>query len=155
MNPEKSRGNAVRNFLIVVSTCSAITILMGPAYGDVRRPIKGIHSIGDIARACMQAGGATYSTSDGYGCLKGNCDGKGGECAVDCDNGGKCTGSTPTIVTGKKVGSHANPSAVLSFTGGRPSNVLSRDNLLDGNTVLPTGRPSAVGTPVGGGGKLY
>jgi hypothetical protein len=111
--------NAMRNLLIIISTCSAIGFVASAAYGEVIRPIKGNHSIGEIARTCQKSGGALWSDSSGYGCLKGNCDGKGGECNVECNQSGKCNGKTPTITTGKQTGSHASLSTVLVATGNK------------------------------------
>jgi hypothetical protein len=72
------------------------------------RKISGKHGVGEIRNACSKAGG-TFSVHDdgaGYGCNVKNCDGKGGNCTVACDNNGNCHGSTPgrilpgTAVTG-------------------------------------------------------
>ncbi len=57
--------------------------------------IGGTHSRDDIAASCEASGGSYWSNLDRYGCTKSNCDGKGGDCLVSCDNDGKCIGSTP------------------------------------------------------------
>ncbi len=151
----------MRNLLIVISTCSAIGLGVSSAFGEVTRPISGNHSIGEIAGTCKKSGGALWSMSDGYGCLKGNCDGKGGECNVKCDNSGKCTGTTPTIQTGKQLGTFANPGAALTATTNKSAGTKSTDGgvttranqpgLLERQPGLsPTG-PSPIGTPMGTG----
>ncbi len=122
----------MRNLLIIISTCSAIGFVANAAYGEVIRPIKGNHSIGEIARTCQKSGGALWSNSSGYGCLKGNCDGKGGECNVECNQSGKCNGKTPTITTGKQTGSHANPSTVLTAAENKSAGKDSSGNQLGG-----------------------
>lgn len=63
-------------------------------------PIKGTHGMVEIAGACANAGGSfqIHEDAGGYGCTKKNCDGKGGDCHVSCDNGGNCQGSTPARI---------------------------------------------------------
>lgn len=62
--------------------------------------ISGTHGMGEIAGACASAGGEfiIHSDAGGYGCTKKDCDGKGGDCHVACDNGGNCNGSTPARI---------------------------------------------------------
>ena len=74
----------------------------GPVLADVIRPMQSSPSAGELQKACGAAGGtfgtdAEVGLGSGYGCTKKNCDGKGGTCAVSCDNG-KCWGSTPTRI---------------------------------------------------------
>lgn len=52
---------------------------------------------------CSKAGGQFQvigygGGAQGYGCVKANCDGKGGDCAVACDNNNNCVGSTPARI---------------------------------------------------------
>ena len=59
--------------------------------------ISGTHSRSEIKSTCAKAGADYYSNLDGYGCIKNDCDGKGGTCGVVCENNGKCTGSVPIV----------------------------------------------------------
>ncbi len=59
--------------------------------------ISGTHDRGEIKSTCEKTGGGWFSNLDGYGCINPNCDGKGGACAVKCENDGKCTGTVPQI----------------------------------------------------------
>lgn len=61
--------------------------------------IGGTHGRAEIKSTCASSGGNYYSNLDGYGCMKENCDGKGGLCGVVCKNDGKCEGSTPSITS--------------------------------------------------------
>lgn len=141
----------MRSLLIVISTYSVIGLGVNSTFGDVTRPISGNHSIGDIARTCQKSGGAMWSASDGYGCLKGNCDGKGGECNVKCTNDGKCTGTTPTIQTGKQLGTFANPGAALIATTNESAGAANQPGLLERQPGLSSTGPSPIGTPMGTG----
>ena len=52
-------------------------------------------------RAARQAGGTfNQNGSTSYSCVKTNCDGNGGSCNVNCNNG-SCTGNTPPRTAGE------------------------------------------------------
>jgi hypothetical protein len=143
------KKHTVRNLLIVVTTCSTIGLVSGAAFGEVTRPLQGKHSMTEIANACSKAGGAVWGMSDGsYGCLKGNCDGKGGDCSVTCKENGKCTGTTPQIVHGR-IFKNLNQvfTVVTSPPGGRPARRPS-GGLLEPNTGFSPQGPAATGTPL-------
>jgi hypothetical protein len=57
----------------------------------------GKRTVSQIRAACSAAGAAfgVHSDGAGYGCTNENCDGKGGQCGVSCDNNNNCTGWTP------------------------------------------------------------
>ena len=82
----------LRVFVLLILCLAAIS----PA-SAVTRQLASI-SQSELKSACGKAGG-TFSPSDGtnsYDCVKDNCDGKGGFCAVSCTSKGVCTGSTPS-----------------------------------------------------------
>lgn len=62
----------------------------------------------ELSATCGQMGGEFTTSSSGYTCEKKNCDGKGGNCSVNCTVGAsKCVGVTPlkqrpTLATGSK-----------------------------------------------------
>jgi hypothetical protein len=81
-----------------------LSLLASPALGAVISLGKG-PSFGDLKSACSAAGGEFVDqTADdlGYSCHVGNCDGKGGECKIDCGTAG-CTATTPIVVGGKQT----------------------------------------------------
>ena len=54
--------------------------------------------VGQLMGACNNAGGDFDAIGSVYYCTVENCDGKGGQCTIVCDNEGglvTCTGSTP------------------------------------------------------------
>lgn len=83
-----------------------------------------------VASACGAAGATPIG--DGvttYGCIKSNCDGKGGECAVECNTDKKtCTGSSPSRI--------ADQTTLVGI-------------LQNGDTVVRGGQPPALGSVLG------
>lgn len=82
---------------------------IAPAMAEVSRPMSSHPSAGELAATCDAVGGTFVDNPaiEGvgpahYGCRKANCDGKGGECRVDCGPTG-CTGTTPSILSGPKT----------------------------------------------------
>jgi len=83
----------MRNYLIFMIAIGNIGLFAENACAD-SRPI-GKHEPEAVIAACAKAGGVPYA-GQGYGCVKENCDGKGGNCTVSCDSDtGACTGHTP------------------------------------------------------------
>jgi hypothetical protein len=65
----------------------------------------GKQSASHIQGACKSAGGGFWVSSGGheFGCVKKNCDGKGGNCTIFCTGGGNsCEGSTPASIHPKR-----------------------------------------------------
>ena len=85
-------------FLIFSIFCIA------PAMAE-SRPMASHPSSSQLAATCEAMGGsfvenpAVAGMSASYGCSKENCDGKGGECRVDCGSK-SCTGTTPSRLAG-------------------------------------------------------
>lgn len=74
-----------------------LTTALPPATADVVRDLQGRFSQEQVKQACDKAGGTYLPGGQGsYGCTKRNCDGKGGQCTVDCKDNGTCKGSTPS-----------------------------------------------------------
>ena len=118
---------SIRIFLLLFLYLAAAL----PASADVVRPLSGKISVGELRGACSSAGGSfvVHADGGGYGCMKENCDGKGGTCHVACDNNNNCNGSTPTRIN-----------KALTLVG----------ILQDGNTVVRDPAPAAPGSLVGG-----
>ncbi len=68
-------------------------------------------TIGQVVRACKQAGGELSVGTHSASCRNKNCDGNGGDCTVTCNDGDNCTGDTPGRVGRPKAG---NIGAILS-----------------------------------------
>ena len=58
-----------------------------------------------VLKACKQVGGELSVGAHSASCLNKNCDGKGGNCTVTCDDQNQCTGDTPGRVARHKSGS--------------------------------------------------
>lgn len=87
--------------LRIISIVVFATLLCLPAAAENKLvKIAGKHGMDKIAGACASAGGefVIHEDAGGYGCVNKNCDGKGGDCHVACDNGGNCNGSTPARI---------------------------------------------------------
>src|SRR5262245_29450785 len=96
----------------------------------------GKHAPDEIQSTCTKVGGRYYSSGSNWGCQKTNCDGKGGNCAVDCHEDG-CKGITPertsppldrrnllgilTLSPGKNAGP-PGPNPLEATPGGSPQN---------------------------------
>jgi len=68
--------------------------LPAPAQAETVTIVKTVTPVA-LGNACSNAGGTFTSYESGYSCRKENCDGKGGQCQVDCTSAGQCIGSTP------------------------------------------------------------
>ncbi|MFZ1772582.1 MAG: hypothetical protein WAT78_01335 [Rhizobiaceae bacterium] len=92
----------------------ALALIVMPA--AMAAPIGGKHGRSEIKGTCGANGGSYFSNLDGYGCVKENCDGKGGVCGVTCTNGGDCQGQTPpSRAVGVRKGKAGSVSGVLKF----------------------------------------
>ena len=90
----------MRKSMVLVAAFAMLFFISDAAWARLVQ--LGNHTAGQIKAACDKAGGTFTQDSGGYGCGKGNCDGKGGLCSVGCTNGGKCTGLVPgRIAPGK------------------------------------------------------
>jgi len=89
----------------------AVICLVCVAEAQNKFKLKGKFSETDVAGACADADGEFFPSNDGgtYGCIKQNCDGKGGYCGVQCNKSGECTGTTPSL----EAGPNNNPLQIL------------------------------------------
>jgi hypothetical protein len=151
----------------VASTLTAGVGTGGPSTGTSAKQaggwnegrLKGTFSRQAVASACSKAGGSSWSNLDSYGCTKKNCDGKGGDCSVSCNDKGQCVGQTPPSrvagatlgqVLGIKVSGGGSPAAEQS-QGPRKPSVITGGNILDGSSGFGAQGPAATGSPLGGG----
>jgi hypothetical protein len=117
----------------------------------------GKRSVGQIKSACGSSFGV-HDDGGGYGCVKENCDGKGGQCGVSCDNKGNCTGWHPARTTSKNFlgvltgGQLAQPGTPANRP---PKPVTSQgalgSSILDGGSGFGAQGPASTGSPAGGG----
>ena len=68
----------------------------GTAHAETRARLSGAYGPADIERACRSAGGTRTGVAEMYGCVKENCDGKGGTCSVECFDPLTCWSTTTT-----------------------------------------------------------
>ena len=70
-----------------------------PAAAEIRQ-MAAKPGVSELRGACSKAGGQFDVSPDGqgYACTTKDCDGKGGNCTVACDNNNNCTGSTPARI---------------------------------------------------------
>jgi hypothetical protein len=74
----------------------AIALLAaGTAHAETKARLYGGYGPADIERACRNAGGRPTGGGGMYGCVKENCDGKGGTCSVECFDPLTCWSTTP------------------------------------------------------------
>lgn len=117
----------------------------------------GKHSVADIRSSCSKAGGSfsVHPDGGGYGCIKNNCDGKGGTCTVACDNKtNDCYGTTPYRggPGGKFPAGSAGVLQVLTASGDPRPKPLTGGNILDGGSGFGGQGPAATGSPLATGG---
>jgi hypothetical protein len=111
-----------------------------PAQANVLRPLAAKPGVGDLRSACSSAGGtfSVHADGGGYGCETKNCDGKGGNCIVACDNNNNCSGSTPTRIL--------NPTTLIGIL--QDGNAVLRDPVTTGGTdSLSSPGPAGAAAP--------
>lgn len=109
----------MNNRLILLTSGIFLALGLSSADANVVRPLAQKHGAVAVRGACDNAGGTFISgEGGGYACTKQNCDGKGGECTVDCKPDGTCKGSTPNR-TNPRSGN--TPESILSNGGLRPA----------------------------------
>jgi hypothetical protein len=121
----------------------------------------GKYSVADVRRGCSIAGGTFSASPDGggYGCVKNNCDGKGGKCTVACDNNNNCNGETPGRTVPKSVHGVLTGGGQLAppdTPSNRPPKPVTGQGalgggILDGGSGFGSQGPTATGAPSGGG----
>jgi len=129
--------------IVLLAAVAASALFANPAWAKL---IKFEASVSQVRSACSKAGGAfqVHSDGGGYGCVKQNCDGKGGNCEVQCNNNNGCTGQTPgRAQPGYGIGGILIPSAKPTKADG-----ILGTGILEGGGVLATQGPAAAGTPV-------
>lgn len=143
----------MRHRLAFLSLFLAATCAGGPALADTRfTPLQTKIGVSDLRSTCSKVQGSFDVSPDGkgYSCTKQNCDGKGGNCTVACDNNNNCTGATPARLVGPTtlIGLLQNGDRVLRglSTGGTGS--PSGDSDDDGGSQPPApAQPPADDTP--------
>jgi hypothetical protein len=119
----------------------------------------GKHSVSDVRRGCSAVGGSfsVHADGGGYGCIKKNCDGKGGWCQVQCDNNNNCQGATPGrtlpkslhgVLTGGEQSAQPDTPPSRPPKGGTVS--VTGSGILDGGSGFGSQGPAATGSPAGG-----
>jgi hypothetical protein len=90
----------LRVFVLLTLLFAATT----PSLAETRQIAK--VSASQLQSACDKAGGTFGSDADmggdHYGCVKRNCDGKGGDCIITCGHDG-CAGTTPRQLSGNQT----------------------------------------------------
>ena len=86
----------MRKYTIMIAI-GILSVFAESACAETSRPI-GKQSPEAVMKACADAGGTPIlDRGITYGCTKENCDGKGGNCHVECSTStGECYGSCPT-----------------------------------------------------------
>ena len=87
----------MRKYLLFIIAIGTVGAFAESACAD-SRPI-GKHEPEAVMAACAKVSGVPYWDKAGYGCVKENCDGKGGDCVVACSPNQNCYGSTPGRMT--------------------------------------------------------
>lgn len=85
---------ALSALLLLFALASAALL---PTIAQAEQKTKFYATQSAVMSACKSSGGIETNGwgSGGYGCLKKNCDGKGGGCSVECTAGGDCDGFGP------------------------------------------------------------
>ncbi len=84
---------------ILVLTLSAISMIATLEIAQARKVgISRKVSPAQLQSICAASGGVFWSNDNGYSCVKANCDGKGGNCAVVCNMEAQCEGFVPVKV---------------------------------------------------------
>ena len=106
-----------------------VSLLLGfsalPAQAEIRQ-MAAKPGVGELRLACSRAGGQFDISPDGegYACTTRNCDGKGGNCTVACDNNNNCNGQTPSRTI--------NPTTLVGIL--QNGNPVVRDPVTTGGT---------------------
>ena len=103
-------------------------------------PISQKMTTSQLQSTCGKVGGSfdDYGSAGLMGtCTKKNCDGKGGDCKVTCDEQGRCVGSTPNALHGAQtlVSILQNGDAVLHDIDTTPTGSLTSP--VEGASVAP------------------
>jgi hypothetical protein len=84
----------MRKSIILIISLMIYGVLLGEGWA-AKVSIGGNHSRSEIQATCGAVGGDFFSFEGGnYGCTN-KCAGGTDDCAVECTNNGKCTGSCP------------------------------------------------------------
>jgi hypothetical protein len=142
----------MRKSHIVLIAIAALGVFAESASSEPSRYI-GKHSPEAVMKACADAGGEPLlSRGVGYGCQKKDCDGKGGNCSVECYNStGECYGSCPSCGQAQR---RYDLQTILKYSSARPP----RSGLLEPRQEASPYGPSSPGAPTPSTpptGKLY
>ena len=91
----------MRQLMMIVLAVLSMSFGMGEAFA---KKVQFSATASQVHSACAKAGGLYHEQGNKYECVKGNCDGKGNNCAVQCSSG-NCTGTTPGRVANQSIGS--------------------------------------------------
>lgn len=103
---------------------------------------------GPLRDTCKSVKGVYSVASDGksYSCVKNNCDGKGGQCAVACNGYGECTGVTPARLVG--------PMTLVDILGNGKLRTRTDTKVPESLSTVPLA-PSKPAPPASNDGTLY
>ena len=123
-----------------------------PAAAEIRQ-MAAKPGVSELRGACSKAGGQFDVSPDGqgYACTTKDCDGKGGNCTVACDNNNNCTGSTPARIV--------KPTTLIGIL--QNGDMVLRDPVVTGSTQSLSSpsaggqKPAASSEPPPSDGTLY
>ncbi|MDC7786802.1 hypothetical protein PQJ75_19900 [Rhodoplanes sp. TEM] len=136
----------------------AATLAMGGV--AAAKKINLTATVTQVRIACSKVGGqfGVHMDGGGYGCVKENCNGKGGKCIIACDNNNNCVGTYPgRAVAGNPVVGVLNDTRAPAGKHAPPGG-----GILDAGPGFSPQAPAATGTPLPpppapptGGGVIY
>jgi hypothetical protein len=141
--------------VVLIATLAAFGLIAESAWA---KKVSFTATVSQVRSACSKAGGTfdVHIDGAGYGCTKKNCNGQGGNCQVQCDNGNNCTGTTPGRTQPGDSALHVltNSPGLAAAPGNPPpakSGGLLGDGILGGGMGLGTTGPAATGAPASTG----
>lgn len=124
-----------------------LSMLLAVATPAAAFPISQKMTVGELKATCSKVGGEFENDGLHGACTKKNCDGKGGDCRVVCEErNGTCYGSTPNALSGRQtlIGILQNGDTVLHDLA--PSSPASLSSQGPGS-VAPTGNTTSNPAP--------
>jgi hypothetical protein len=139
--------------LIIVAALAVASGFTLPSFeaGAKTRVVNLNVTVGALRATCSSVGGTfgVHPDGGGYGCVKANCDGKGGKCQVQCDNNNNCTGTSPARTTNNEYGIMAVfGNYATGGNAGTSGSAAPGGSILDSAPGMGAAAPSATGRPV-------
>ncbi len=78
-----SASQRMRTLSFVILTAFGVGLVASAAHAETHR-LHDKHEEWEVLGTCAKVKGVPISITGLYGCIKPNCDGKGGECRVEC-----------------------------------------------------------------------